>query len=148
MTKILTVDDESGAQFIYTAALEPAGYEVLQAESGREGLQKLIPGIDLVVMDWNCPHPNDGYELVLHARTLGIPCIIITGGTPGEPLPNENPKYPEAREVPVFWKPFSLSVLREKVAEALAKKDTTPGGPDRNNPPKGGEPPPPGTALG
>jgi DNA-binding NtrC family response regulator len=52
MSKILVVDDEPNVRLVYGEALREEGYEVLEAESGKEAFEILSrEPIDLVVLD-------------------------------------------------------------------------------------------------
>ena len=62
--KVLTVDDDEFVREILAAYLEDSGYEVLQAENGRLGLelfQRETP--DLVMLDLRMPE-MDGLEVL------------------------------------------------------------------------------------
>jgi DNA-binding response OmpR family regulator len=52
MARVLVIDDEASIRLLYEDVLAEEGYEVLTAESGGEGLQKLREqSMDLVVLD-------------------------------------------------------------------------------------------------
>ncbi len=52
MHRILVVDDDHNVRLVYREMLNEAGYEVLEAESGRETIETLNrEPIDLVVLD-------------------------------------------------------------------------------------------------
>ncbi len=59
MKKILLVDDEDGIQMLYREELQDAGYEVVSAYTGEEGLEKLKSETpDLVILDIQMPGMN------------------------------------------------------------------------------------------
>ncbi len=59
MKKILLVDDEAGIQMLYREEFEDAGYEVISAITGEEGLEKFrSESPDLVVLDIQMPGMN------------------------------------------------------------------------------------------
>ncbi len=66
---------------VVTAALEPEGFETLQAVDGQEALGKLSSRNDIVLVmsDVNMPRMN-GLDLVANARELGIdvPFVMLT----------------------------------------------------------------------
>lgn len=82
MTRILVIDDEADLQTLLRWNLERAGYEVITASTGRDGLQELKRAqVDLVLLDRMLPD-QDGLEIcrILRssARTVGILVIMLT----------------------------------------------------------------------
>jgi PAS domain S-box-containing protein len=79
---ILLIDDEPLVRRALVAMLENAGFRVLEAADGREGLQKLTDNaaIQLVVLDRSMPHMS-GDELLPRLRALRpeVPVILLTG---------------------------------------------------------------------
>lgn len=79
--RILVVDDEEGIREVLAMFLEGEGYEVLQAENGREGLEMALrTPFDLVLTDLMMPEMN-GWRLVASLREQGndVPVVVITG---------------------------------------------------------------------
>ncbi len=79
---ILTVDDSSSIRQMVTFTLKSAGYEVLEAVDGMDGLEKAKANqIDLVLTDQNMPR-MDGLTLVKSLRALPkhrtTPILILT----------------------------------------------------------------------
>ncbi len=69
MPKILCIDDEEDLRQDIVEELQEAGYEVLEASNGKEGLQVILNDEpDLVVSDITMP-VMDGYELISTLRT-------------------------------------------------------------------------------
>jgi CheY-like chemotaxis protein len=81
--KVLIVDDDIRNIFSLTGVLEQHDIEVLNAESGREGIAMLneIPDVDMVLMDVMMPD-MDGYETMRQIRRSErfrkLPMIAIT----------------------------------------------------------------------
>ncbi len=81
--KVLIVDDDSRNIYALAAALEGHRMSVVSAESGREGIEKLMsdPEIDLVLMDIMMPE-MDGYETIRRIRQNAnyhdLPIIALT----------------------------------------------------------------------
>ncbi|HLH27237.1 MAG TPA: response regulator [Chloroflexota bacterium] len=78
----LVVDDESQAREMVAAFLEPAGYRVLRAASGEEGVaQARASRPDVLLLDLLLPGLN-GFEVVeqlkADATTRAIPIVILT----------------------------------------------------------------------
>ncbi len=81
-SKILVVDDEPQAVELVTALLEPAGYEVLRAYGGQEGIDlALAERPDLVVLDLMMPQVS-GFDVVrtlkAESATRDLPIVILT----------------------------------------------------------------------
>jgi phosphoserine phosphatase RsbU/P len=82
--RILIIEDEEIVRNVLKRALNSAGdYEILEAGTGSEGLQKareLIP--DLILLDWTLPE-MDGPEILKHLKLdsalRDIPVIMLTG---------------------------------------------------------------------
>lgn len=80
--KVLVVDDEVHILHVVSLKLRNAGYEVITARDGREGLeiaQVELP--DLIITDFQMPHLS-GLELCQrlkqHPDTKDIPAIMLT----------------------------------------------------------------------
>ena len=79
---ILVVDDEKHIVRLVQINLERAGYKVLTAYDGKEGLQKAQQEKpDLIVLDVMMPY-MDGFEVLKHLKrqpeTRDIPVIMLT----------------------------------------------------------------------
>jgi signal transduction histidine kinase/CheY-like chemotaxis protein len=80
--RILAVDDEPGGLALIRAALEPEGFEVVDATGGREALELMRNnGIDLVVCDLAMPD-MDGFEVITALKanpdTAAVPILVCT----------------------------------------------------------------------
>lgn len=80
--RILTIDDSKTIRDMLRMTLVDAGYEVLQAIDGDDGLALLErETVDLVITDINMPKMN-GYEVVRHLRGNpaynGLPILVLT----------------------------------------------------------------------
>lgn len=107
------MDDEERIRTIYRRWLVRAGYDVIEAASGREAISALMTearGIKLVITDRNMPSGN-GEELIraMKATWPTIPIVVVTGY--GDDL---------RTTVPVLAKPVSGPVFIEAVQRALA----------------------------
>lgn len=79
---ILTVDDSKSLRQMLSFSLKAAGFKVVEAEDGVEGLEKATKGrFDLVLTDLNMPR-MDGLTLIskLNAieRYQNIPILMLT----------------------------------------------------------------------
>jgi two-component system chemotaxis response regulator CheY len=83
MTKrILTIDDSRTIRDMLKLTLSEAGYEVLQAVDGQEGIEMLgRERVDLVITDINMPK-KDGYAVIRHMRGQddhkATPILVLT----------------------------------------------------------------------
>lgn len=79
--RILFVDDEASVRNTGAAVLESAGYEVLTAEDGFDGLNSLDQALpDLIISDLRMPKMS-GFEFlaVVRSRFPQIPTIALSG---------------------------------------------------------------------
>lgn len=127
MASILAVDDEQDILDLVKFTLEKQGHRVSQAPSGAAALQ--ILGIepanatalrpDIVVLDIMMPVIS-GYtvasRLVEDVRTKSIPVIFLTAKEQVLELSQMSPNVKE-----YIVKPFDPGVLRETVAQVLAR---------------------------
>jgi two-component system chemotaxis response regulator CheY len=82
MKTILSVDDSASVRQMVKLALGAAGYGVVEAVDGRDGLDKAKShSIDLVLTDLNMPR-MDGLEFIRSLRLLqggrGVPIVFLT----------------------------------------------------------------------
>jgi len=80
--KILIIDDEPNIVMVVTSRLKAAGYEVVNAVDGKEGLEKAKKEMpDLIILDLMLPK-IDGYTvcrmLKFDANFKQIPVIMFT----------------------------------------------------------------------
>jgi len=79
---ILCVDDSISIRQMVTFTLKAAGYEVLEAADGQDGLEKAnIKTVSMVLTDQNMPR-MDGLTLIKNLRAmpnyLTIPILMLT----------------------------------------------------------------------
>jgi two-component system chemotaxis response regulator CheY len=80
--RILTVDDSPSVRQMVKLTLAGAGYDIVEAGDGAEGLSKAKAGpLDMVVTDLNMPVMN-GLGLIRELRKLpayrGVPILFLT----------------------------------------------------------------------
>jgi diguanylate cyclase (GGDEF)-like protein len=120
--KILVVDDSLWFQETIRAILNLAGFDVLTASNGREGLEKVYrDSPDLVLLD--CIMPElDGYGVVKAMREdpvlFSIPIIMLTGN---------DSEYDEIKGLELgiddyILKPFNPSLLIARSKAILERK--------------------------
>ncbi len=118
--RILVIDDDDQMRVLLRQVMEWAGYEVMEASNGRQGMirQRKNPA-DLVITDLIMPE-QEGLETIgqLKKEFAGIKIIAISGG--GRIGPEAY--LPAARELGadrVFSKPFDVRELVNSVRELL-----------------------------
>lgn len=78
---ILTVDDSKSIRQMVSFTLQQAGYQVVEAEDGKDALTKLGPQVKLVLSDLNMPN-LDGIGLIKEIRANPsykfLPVIMLT----------------------------------------------------------------------
>jgi CheY-like chemotaxis protein len=82
MPCILVIDDDSPTRALFRQLLERAGYEVVEASNGQDGVQAYqARPIDVVITDLLMP-AYDGLTTLrtLHALTPTVKCIAVSGG--------------------------------------------------------------------
>ena len=83
-SRVLVVDDDASMRLVFGRSLRGAGFDVVEANGGREGLQKLRadPSIRLVLLDLNMPG-MDGWRFREEQRAdpqlRDIPTVVLTG---------------------------------------------------------------------
>jgi two-component system, OmpR family, copper resistance phosphate regulon response regulator CusR len=81
MATILCIDDETSALMVRKRVLESAGYQVVSARSGEEGIQLFrSKAFDLVILDYWMPSMN-GIATARELRRINpsVPLIILSG---------------------------------------------------------------------
>ncbi len=118
MKKILVVDDSPTVRQQVGLALAQAGFQVVEAVDGLDGLSK-IPGAAMVICDVNMPRMN-GLEMLEKLATdpvsSKIPVLMLT--TEGQPALIERAKRAGAKGWVI--KPFKADLLVAAVKKITA----------------------------
>lgn len=83
MPRILHIEDDPANRLLVRKLLQKAGYEVIDAADGLEGVRLAVGGLspDLILVDLNIPG-LDGFEVTLRLRgeprLAGVPIVAIT----------------------------------------------------------------------
>ena len=117
---ILIVDDSSSLRTVVKLSLARAGYEVLEAGDGKEGLAQLdkVAKVHLIVSDVNMPN-MDGITFLAHVkqhpRHKFAPVIMLT--TEGQDAKKEQGRAAGAKA----WilKPFNPPQLLDAVSKLI-----------------------------
>ncbi len=112
---VLVVDDEPDVRLVVCDILSDLGYTVLEAESGRAGLNIVVSKvhIDLLLTDVGLPGGMNGRQLADAARQRrpGLKVLFITGYA--ESMIVANGRLEPGMEVMI--KPFALNTLATRV---------------------------------
>lgn len=121
--KILFADDSPVVKKMVKRAIEPMGFEMLEAGDGKEALEVLAreyKDIVLIISDWNMPIMN-GFDFLQSAKAISeyknIPVLMLT--TEGEKA-NIN-KAIKAGAANYMLKPFNPPDLVKKVMQCLGR---------------------------
>lgn len=120
---ILIVDDSSSLRTVVKLSLARAGYEVLEAGDGKEGLAQLdkVAKVHLIVSDVNMPN-MDGITLVAQLRTLPnyrlVPLLLLTT----ESSPERKAQGKQAGATGWMVKPFNPDQLLATLARVLGPR--------------------------
>jgi putative two-component system response regulator len=122
---VLIADDEPAARSLLRRILEPAGYKVIEAHSGRAALSLVeAEGPDLVILDITMPDV-DGIEICRAIKndpaTHLTPVIHITGVTTRE----QRLRALSAGSDDFVGKPFDIEELLIRVRSLLRTKHLT-----------------------
>jgi len=121
--RVLVVEDEEPVRGLIQRVMRAEGYSVDACADGQEAIELLHrSGYDLVVCDIRMPRVS-GPELYrrLAAEDPGAAgrMLFITGDTVRE----DTRRFLESAGAPVLLKPFDMSVLVERVAEMLGRRE-------------------------
>jgi DNA-binding response OmpR family regulator len=120
--KVLVIEDHPTARELFKVLLEAESYEVLEAASGREGLQMATSGKpDLIILDLMIPE-LDGYGVIAEMRRdeslKETPILVVSAKTDA---------LDSVREVVgvdnVFAKPFEPTHLLDRVGSLVGHPD-------------------------
>jgi two-component system chemotaxis response regulator CheY len=113
---VLVIDDSRAVRIIIRNIVREMGMEVIEAGTGREGLEKLRqnPDVELVLVDWNMPEMN-GLDFIRAVRAEraydGVRIVMVTTETEGEQVC----RALNAGANEYVMKPFSKDVLVAKL---------------------------------
>ncbi|MFL6061047.1 MAG: response regulator [Marmoricola sp.] len=118
--KILVADDSRVMRQIVIRTLRQAGYaghDIVEAENGREALEKVhSEAPDLVLSDWNMPEMN-GIDLLAALRSAGsaVPFGFVTS----EGSPDMRARASAGGALFLIAKPFTPEAFDEALAPVL-----------------------------
>jgi DNA-binding response OmpR family regulator len=120
--KILYIEDDKGMLDLMRLILEPRGFDLVAAEGGREGLDKVrAERPDLILLDLMMPD-IDGWEvhrqLKADSELEHIPVIVVTVRTQGI---DEALELHLGEVADYVTKPFSQAELLASIDRVLGK---------------------------
>ena len=119
--RVLIVDDSATVRLQVRQALGPAGFDVVEASDGQEGIEMIQRDTEIaaVICDVNMPRKS-GLELIEAVKASGqlahLPIIVMT--TEGQPALVQRAKVAGAKGWIV--KPFKPNVLVAAMAKLTA----------------------------
>ncbi len=120
---ILVIDDSKTTRNMVSFMLKKAGYKVMTAEDGLDGLEKLYSSeyVDLVIVDVNMPR-MDGFSFIKNVRQQesyrDMPIIILSTESEDEDIRTGLKLGANVYLI----KPVSTDVLVKNVKMLLGKK--------------------------
>ena len=118
--KILIVDDRWENSSVIVNLLEPIGFEMMEAENGKEGLEKAIEGQpDVIITDISMP-VMDGYELLAELRqSSSISKDLVTIVSSANVFASDRKKSTDAGANDFLPKPIQTEVLLKSLQKHL-----------------------------
>lgn len=114
---IMTADDSASMRQMITFTLKQAGYDVVEAEDGKDALSKANgTSIDMLITDLNMPNMN-GLELIEAIREIDkykfIPIIMLTTESDAEKKAKGKSAGATGWLVKPFQPPQLISVIKK-----------------------------------
>jgi two-component system chemotaxis response regulator CheY len=123
--KVLVIDDSETVREQVRQTLSGAGYEIVEAIDGVDGLEKLreTKDVALALCDVNMPRMT-GLEMVaeLHRTGISIPIVMLTS----EGQPSLIRRARDAGAKGWIVKPFKPELLLEAMNKLLPSNDNVP----------------------
>lgn len=121
--RILIADDRASSRELLRLVLEGAGYEVLEAEDGRQAVDQARQGSpDLILLDLQMPH-LDGFgalsELRSEPRFRSLPILALTASA----MRGDREKILQAGFTDYLAKPAGPDLLRQTVARLMSSRE-------------------------
>jgi two-component system OmpR family response regulator len=115
--RVLLVEDDDDNRELMSEVLESAGYEVLSASSGADGLRALAErSVDVVVTDVGMPGMG-GLEVARAAKEIApaVPVVVVTGYAEREDITGARGREVDA----LLVKPIDPDALTAAVAGVM-----------------------------
>jgi two-component system, OmpR family, response regulator len=118
-TRVLLVEDDDDNRELMAEVLEAAGYEVVSASTGAEGLRQLSVGrVNVIVTDVGMPGMG-GLEVAHAAKRIApsVPVVIVTGYSEREDITSARGTVVDE----VLVKPVDPDALTEVVGRLVRR---------------------------
>ena len=122
MSLALVIDDDTQVRELVCIMLKRAGFEVVSATDGREGLATCkAKNPDVVITDIFMPH-QDGIDVLREIKSLPAPprVVVISGGSPRMQLDFLEIAQKLGADS-ILYKPFTRDQLIEAVTDSPAQ---------------------------
>lgn len=121
--RVLLVEDDDDNRELMAEVLASAGYDVVSASSGAEGLKTLAErSVDVVVTDVGMPGMG-GLEVARAAKQIAptVPVVVVTGWAEREDIASARGKDVDA----VLIKPVDPDALTSAVSDVARSRPRT-----------------------
>lgn len=120
MHRVLVIDDEADVRLLYRVNLRHAGFEVLEANDGEQGITAALEHLpDVIVLDLMMPRV-DGFEVLRtlrgHPDASEIPMVVLTADSRGD----HRRRCYELGADDVMTKPFLPDALTRGIVRLLS----------------------------
>lgn len=124
MRRILIIDDEDDIRQVAALSLETvAGWEVITANSGAQGIEKAaFEKPDAILLDVMMPQmdgPTTFRQMQQNPETSGIPVLLLTAKVQGV----DQRRFANLGVAAVLFKPFDPLTLAEQISTVLGWTD-------------------------
>lgn len=121
MRRVLVIDDEADVRLLYRVNLRHAGFEVLEADDGKRGIEAALEHVpDAVVLDLMMPQ-TDGFEVLRvlrsHPDSSEVPVLVLTA----DARTDDHRRCFELGADDVITKPFVPEALTEGIRTMLVR---------------------------
>lgn len=118
--KLLIVDDQPGIRMLLSDILQTKGYEVEEAQTGKEAIDKVNQtSYDLIILDYKLP-VVDGAQFIEYLNTNRINSRIILMSGLVENISKEIKECDIVKEI--VAKPFNVNEFYDIVKRTLSVK--------------------------
>lgn len=118
---VMVVDDNHQTRSIASRMLREEGYNVMEASSGEQALERLeeAPDVQVILTDIAMPEGMDGLELAGKVMTLSPPRRVVLMSGYSRIFPQLSQSRPP---FPLLIKPFSADQLARQIRDVLKEE--------------------------